>query len=59
MNDDRTKIKRIAGEYKAFSIRILGTTADKIESIALDSGRSRDEIINQLLDWSADRCDVI
>ncbi len=59
MNKDRITIKRIAGEYKVFSIRILGTTAEKIESIALDSGRSRNEIINQLLDWSIDRCDVL
>ncbi len=58
-NADRLKITKKTESYKTISVRISGNLADRIESIAEETGRNRNDVIAHLLDWSADRCDVV
>ena len=44
--------------YKTFSIRIKDETADRLEQIAKDANRSRNEIINTMLDFAIENCEV-
>ncbi len=52
--------KSLKGEdgYKTFSIRIKETTVEKLDRLALETGRSRNELINILLDYSVENCEV-
>ena len=52
--------KGLKGEdgYKTFSIRIKEETVTELEKIAEQTNRSRNEIINILLDYAIDRCEV-
>ena len=52
--------KRIKGEdgYKTFSIRIKEETLMKLESIAASANRSRNELINIMLDWAINNCEI-
>ena len=52
--------KGLKGEdgYKTFSIRIKEDTVTELEKIAEQTNRSRNEIINILLDYAIDRCEV-
>lgn len=54
------KKKGLKGEdgYKTFSIRIKEDTVTELEKIAEQTNRSRNEIINILLDYAIDRCEV-
>lgn len=60
MNDDSliVKPKRPKGEdgYKVFSIRVKEETVIKIDAIAAQTGRSRNELIGTFLDYAVDRC---
>jgi len=60
MNDDSliVKPKRPKGEdgYKVFSIRVKEETVMKIDAIAAQTGRSRNELIGTFLDYAVDRC---
>ncbi len=61
MEDDRDRItikKKGDDGYRVFSIRIPEGTAGKINQIARETGRSRNEIIGILLEWASDRCDI-
>ncbi len=53
--------KALRGEdgYSTFSIRIKDETADKLNKLAADSNRSRNDVINILLEKSVDNCEVI
>lgn len=44
--------------YKTFSIRIKEETVDKLEVLAKETNRSRNELINILLDFAVDNCEV-
>ncbi len=44
--------------YKTFSIRVKEETVRKIEEIAAQTGRSRNELIGTLLDYALQRCEV-
>lgn len=54
------KKKGLKGEdgYKTFSIRIREETVANLEALAEQTNRSRNEIINILLDYAIDNCEV-
>lgn len=62
MNDDTlvVKAKRPKGEdgYKVFSIRIKEETVGRIDAIAAQTGRSRNELIGTFLEFALERCKV-
>ena len=54
------KKKPLKGEdgYKTFSIRIKDETVASLDKLAADTNRSRNELINILLDYAMDNCEV-
>lgn len=52
--------KKLKGEdgHKTFSIRIKDETVDRLDEIAAKSNRSRNDLINMLLDYAMDYCEV-
>lgn len=58
MDDHKLIIKKQKGEdgYKIFSIRIKDSTLKRIDSIATESGYSRNEIINRFLEFAISHC---
>ncbi|MBE6629886.1 MAG: CopG family transcriptional regulator [Ruminococcaceae bacterium] len=61
MNDKLIINKRsLKGEdgYKTFSIRIKDETVEKLNSLAATTNRSRNELINLLLDYAIENCEV-
>ena len=54
------KKKNLKGEdgYKTFSIRIKETTALKLNKLSEETNRSRNELINILLDYAIDNSKV-
>ncbi|MBQ3054578.1 MAG: ribbon-helix-helix protein, CopG family [Oscillospiraceae bacterium] len=54
------KKKSLQGEdgYKTFSVRIKEETVLKLSKLAEETNRSRNELINLLLDFAIDRCQV-
>ncbi len=52
--------KTLKGEdgYKTFSIRIKNESVSRLEMLATQTGRSRNELINLLLDFAMDHCEV-
>lgn len=52
--------KSLKGEdgYKTFSIRIKDETVTKLNDLADQTNRSRNELINILLDYAMDNCEV-
>ena len=54
------KPKRPKGEdgYKVFSVRIKEETVAKIDSISMQTGRSRNELIGIFLDYAVERCKI-
>lgn len=52
--------KKAKGEdgHKTFSIRVKDETVDRIDAIAAQTGRSRNELISLFLDYALDRCTV-
>ena len=53
--------KRVKGEdgHKTFSVRIKDETVEKLEEIAKQSNRSRNDLINIFLDFAIENCEVI
>ena len=49
--------KRQKGEdgYRVFSVRLRERTVHRLENLASQSGRSRNEVIGLLLDYALDR----
>lgn len=45
-------------DFRTFSIRIKKGTVEQIEEIAMETGRSRNEIIGILLDYAIANCEV-
>ena len=52
--------KSLKGEdgYKTFSIRIKDSTVANLDAISKETNRSRNELINILLDFAIDNCEV-
>lgn len=52
--------KPLTGEdgYKTFSIRIRDDTVNRLEELADMTNRSRNELINVLLDYAIENCEV-
>lgn len=55
------KKDKLKGEdgYKIFSVRIKEETVQALEQISENSNRSRNEIINTLLEFAIDRCEIV
>jgi len=52
--------KNLKGEdgYKTFSVRIKEETVTKLNTLADETNRSRNELINILLDYAIENCKV-
>ena len=52
--------KKLRGEdgYKTFSLRIKAASIDKIDVIAAQTGRSRNELICMFIDFALENCEV-
>ncbi len=52
--------KAIKGEdgYKVFSVRIKDETIFKLEELAKKTNRSRNELINTLIDYAIENCEI-
>ena len=52
--------KCLKGEdgYKTFSVRIKDETVKKLNKLSDETNRSRNELINVLLDYAIDNCSV-
>ncbi len=52
--------KTLKGEdgYKTFSIRIKDATVANLDAISKETNRSRNELINILLDYAIQNCEV-
>lgn len=52
--------KKPKGEdgHKVFSIRIKDETAARLDHIAKQTNRSRNDLINMLLDFAMDYCEI-
>lgn len=52
--------KSLKGEdgYKTFSIRIKDETVASLDALALQTNRSRNELINILIDFAIENCEV-
>ena len=64
MKDPKKKLiitKKPKGEdgHKVFSVRLKDETVEKLESIAQKSNRSRNDLINMLLDYAMDYCEIV
>ncbi|MBQ4573425.1 MAG: ribbon-helix-helix protein, CopG family [Clostridia bacterium] len=61
--DDKLIIskKPLKGEdgYKTFSIRIKEDTVNKLDNLSIISNRSRNELINVLLDYAIKNCEIV
>lgn len=52
--------KPLKGEdgYKTFSIRIKDKTVNDLDALSKETNRSRNELINILLDYAIENCEV-
>lgn len=58
-NKDRLIIKRRGEDgYKVFSVRVREDVISRIDTLAAESGRSRNEMIGMLLEFAVERCDI-
>ncbi len=53
----RPKLKGEDG-HKTFSIRLLDETVERLDYIAAKTNRSRNDLINMLLDFAMDHCEI-
>lgn len=44
--------------YKVFSVRLKDETIAKLDELSNESNRSRNELINILIDYAIDNCEV-
>lgn len=54
------KKKSLKGEdgYKVFSVRLKDETVEKLNELAQKSNRTRNELINILLDYAMKECEI-
>jgi len=52
--------KKMKGDdgYKVFSVRIKDETVSRLDDIAKKTNRSRNDLINTLLDYAMDSCEI-
>ena len=52
--------KKLKGDdgHKTFSIRIKDETVQRLDDIASKTDRSRNDLINMLLDYAMDYCEI-
>ena len=53
----RNKLKGEDG-YKTFSVRIKDTTVERLDQIAKEANRYRNEIINIMLEFGIENCEI-
>lgn len=55
-----SKRSSLKGEdgYKTFSIRIKDETVEKLDKIASESNRSRNDIISLMIDFGIENCEI-
>ncbi len=55
-----TKKSNIKGDdgYKTFSVRIKDEIVEKLDSIALKTNRSRNELINIMIEFGIENCEI-
>ena len=53
----RPKVKGEDG-HKVFSIRLPDETVDRLDYIARRTNRSRNDLVNMLLDFAMDYCEI-
>lgn len=63
MKEQKQKLiitKKLKGEdgHKVFSIRIKDETIARLDEIAKKTNRSRNDLINMLLDYGMDNCEI-
>jgi len=56
-----TKKSNLKGNdgYKTFSIRVKEDIVDKLDDISVKTNRSRNELINILLEFGIENCEII
>jgi len=61
MKSEKLIIKKRGGEdgYKNFSIRVKTETVQKLDEIARQTNRSRNDLIGMMLDYGIENCDII
>ena len=45
--------------YKIFSVRVKEDTVHSLDRLSMETNRSRNEIINILLDYAIERCEIV
>ena len=60
VNEEQLVITRKRGEdgFRVFSVRVRDDIVNRIDEIASDLGRSRNEIIGLLLEYAVERCTI-
>ena len=55
-----TKKENLKGEdgYKTFSIRVENATVNRLDKIAEETNRSRNEVINIMLKFGIESCEI-
>lgn len=55
-----TKKSHLKGEdgYKVFSVRVKEETVKKLDEISLETNRSRNELINMMLEFGIENCEI-
>ena len=53
--------KALQGEdgYKTFSVRIKDETVERLNQIAADTNRSRNEVVSILLEYAIENCEIV
>lgn len=61
MEDKLVINKKLKGEdgYKTFSVRIKEETVAKLNALSKETNRSRNELINILIDYAIDNSEVL
>lgn len=54
----KKKSAKVEDGYKVFSIRIKDETVENLDELSKETNRSRNELINILLDYAIDNCEV-
>lgn len=59
--NEKFLIRKLQGEdgYKTFSIRIKEDVAEKLNQLANESNRSRNDVVNLLLEYAIDHCEIV
>ncbi len=63
MTMDKLKITKRSGlkgedGYKTFSIRVREDIVDELDKLAAETNRSRNELINKMLEFAIENCEV-